>query len=89
MIGNLTTGRGTDVPAGIPCNRKSYMDSLLALALPFLWTQYVWPALVFVIVLSLVVIVHELGHFLWPSGRHQGRGIRYRHGPQDRQPPLG
>ena len=36
----------------------------LAMTLPLLWTQWLWPILLFVFGLGLVVLVHELGHFL-------------------------
>ena len=32
--------------------------------MPFLWSQWLWPILLFVFGLGLVVFVHELGHFL-------------------------
>ena len=35
------------------------MDSIL-----YAWTQYIWPLAMFLIGLSFVVFIHELGHFL-------------------------
>jgi regulator of sigma E protease len=39
------------------------MDHLMT-SLPWLWSQWVWPILLFLFGLGLVVFVHELGHFL-------------------------
>jgi regulator of sigma E protease len=39
------------------------MDYLMT-SVPWLWSQWVWPILLFVFGLGLVVFVHELGHFL-------------------------
>ncbi|MCJ7543488.1 MAG: site-2 protease family protein [Phycisphaerae bacterium] len=36
----------------------------LAMSVPLLWSQWLWPILLFVFGLGLVVFVHELGHFL-------------------------
>ncbi len=37
---------------------------LLALDVPYLWSQWIVPIAVFAIGLGFVVFVHELGHFL-------------------------
>ncbi len=37
---------------------------ILAFDIVLMWSQYVWPFLMFIIGLGLVVFVHELGHFM-------------------------
>ncbi len=38
--------------------------NILAFDIGSIWSQYIWPILLFVIGLELVIFVHELGHFL-------------------------
>ena len=38
--------------------------NILAFDIGSLWSQYIWPILLFVVGLGLVIFVHELGHFL-------------------------